>query len=142
MFAQTSTQLIYLLVALGGSLGAVLRFFIIQTFPPIAQFPYATILVNSLGCFGIGILWQNLQLIQGQDSLGKCFFVIGFLGGLTTFSSMALDFLQLQAQAKWSQSIFYLVANFILSFGALGLGVLAFKVSIPLIQRLMPFNPF
>lgn len=49
----------YLLIGLGGFIGAILRYWIggmLQPVSPHASFPLGTLVVNALGCFAIGIV--------------------------------------------------------------------------------------
>lgn len=79
-----------LLVALGGGLGAVLRYGLGQAAErlfPAAWIPLGTLAANLLGCLLIGyVLGQSHETISDR---GRLFVVTGFLGGLTTFSSFA-----------------------------------------------------
>lgn len=77
-----------LLVAIGGATGASARWVlgeIIERDP--ATFPWATFVVNIVGCLAIGLAARRLT--RGSDVwLGL---VIGLLGGLTTFSAFAVE---------------------------------------------------
>lgn len=81
------------LVLVGGGLGAAARYGTTllagRTLGP--AFPWGTLLVNLAGCFLIGValaLGERSNLMPPDLRL---FFVTGFLGGLTTFSSYALE---------------------------------------------------
>ena len=81
-----------LLIALGGGLGAVLRFgvtVITYKFFDI-HFPWGTIFANLIGCFTIGLIWAVLDTFDEPKNL-KLFLITGLLGGFTTFSSFALE---------------------------------------------------
>lgn len=79
-------------VGLGGFLGAILRFYtnteIVKHFP--SQIPYATLSVNVLGSFLIGILIA-LFINYSPNETVKAFLVTGFLGALTTYSTFAIE---------------------------------------------------
>ncbi len=82
-----------LLVFIGGGIGAATRYgttlLASKWFGP--GFPWGTLIVNLGGCLLIGIvlgLAEKSSLVQPSTRL---FFVTGFLGGLTTFSSYALE---------------------------------------------------
>ena len=92
----------YLVIALGGALGSVLRFWIGTGVDSALTkgssiFPWGTIVVNITGCFIIG-LFATLTSPEGRwlvPSLARPFVMIGILGGYTTFSSFSLQTLSL-----------------------------------------------
>ena len=91
-----------LLVGLGGFLGSGLRFLVgigfLRLLP--GYFPYGTFVVNLIGCLLIGIFYgmfsKELLLDQGSK-----FWVVGFCGGFTTFSSFSYDGLRLLQEEQW-----------------------------------------
>ncbi len=78
------------LVALGGALGCVLRYFA-GVWLTRADFPWGTVLVNLSGSFLIALLVFGgfNQGWLGPDA--RVFFVTGVLGGFTTMSSFAYE---------------------------------------------------
>ena len=99
---QTSA-LLYLSVAVGGALGACLRFFITQlAFQWFGKgFPFGTLIVNVIGSFLLGLLYsliehEHIYIVPWRTMLG-----IGFLGALTTFSTFSVDSLLLLQQGLW-----------------------------------------
>ena len=90
-FSQT---LSYLVVALGGGVGAVLRFWVGQNVP----FPYGTFTVNVIGSFLIGIGFA-ISMDPFYDKI-SLFFMAGLLGGFTTLSTFSLDVLKLYEDGK------------------------------------------
>lgn len=91
-------------IALGGFLGAVARYLCYlmiesKTWQPKA----ATWLVNSLGSLVLG-------LFIGNGSL-SAFWITGFLGAFTTFSTMALDVVKDLEDGKWLQAGSYILAT-------------------------------
>jgi fluoride exporter len=83
-----------LLVALGGALGSVLRHLISAMFiaKGFATF-WPTLFVNVLGSFLIGIAASTR--IAGPGDVTRYFFMVGVLGGFTTFSTFSLQTLEL-----------------------------------------------
>ena len=92
-----------LLVGLGGGLGSILRYLCQRTWN--ANFPYGTLVVNIFGCFLIGLLWgiSTRQL----DEQKRLFFVTGFCGGFTTFSSFTYEGVQMMTENRWLSFAFY-----------------------------------
>jgi CrcB protein len=101
-----------LFVALGGSIGAVLRYlislFMIQVFG--SSFPFGTLLVNVLGSFLMGMVYALGQLSHLSPEL-KSMIGVGLLGALTTFSTFSIDTLLLMQQGFWFKSILNVLLN-------------------------------
>jgi fluoride exporter len=82
------------LVLIGGSLGSISRYGISLLSAGLfgGQFPWGTFIVNMGGCFFIGIAFGFAD--RGSRVMNpsmRLFFITGFLGGLTTFSTYALE---------------------------------------------------
>lgn len=81
-----------LLVMLGGSLGALCRYGVsllaARWFG--AGFPWGTLIVNLSGCLLIGLIFGMTERGTTHPA-ERLFFVTGFLGALTTFSTYALE---------------------------------------------------
>ncbi len=81
------------LVGLGGAFGSICRFkagaFLTAQFPG-AILP-ATLCINVLGCFGIGILAALGEKRGVLTSETRLFLMTGVLGGFTTFSTFGLE---------------------------------------------------
>jgi CrcB protein len=80
-------------VALGGALGSVSRYGVSRLWPVApGGFPVATLTVNLLGSFAIGLLyiWIASRPGTGGDA-ARLFWMTGVLGGFTTYSAFALE---------------------------------------------------
>ena len=87
----------WVLLLLGGGIGAVLRFAIALWVDERAgvHFPWGTLAVNVAGCFGIGVV-ATLADEHALVSPGlRLFLVTGLLGGFTTFSAVGMETWQL-----------------------------------------------
>lgn len=112
-----------LLVFIGGGLGSSIRYAIGLFFKSTSQtYPAPTLIANLVGCFLIGVfvsLLYRLDIIKDQTYL---FLVVGFCGGLTTFSSFSLDLLNL-SQSSMLDTLLYFLANVIGGMFLLMLGL-------------------
>ncbi len=77
-----------------------------------------TTLANVLGCAAIGAL-AELILVGHVSERTQLAVQTGFLGGLTTFSSFALESAVLADTGRWSISGLYVLANLCLGWVAL-----------------------
>lgn len=86
----------YLLVALGGALGSLLRYGLGAWVQALTgpSFPYSTLLINALGSFLIGVVIR-LSLEGALSGEGRLFLAVGVLGGFTTFSTFSYETLAL-----------------------------------------------
>src|SRR5579875_967620 len=113
----------YLVVMLGGSLGAVSRFIIGTLIAKrySAVFPLATFLINVTGSFLIGVLMMLFLNRPSIDANWRLFVVTGVLGGYTTFSSFEWEtFLALREGAS-AVALLYVILS--VAFGLIGVWV-------------------
>jgi CrcB protein len=98
-------MLAYLWVALGGALGSVGRYWLSGLVgQQIGEtFPWGTLVVNVSGSFLIGFLAALAQSGERRviGPTGRQFFMYGFCGGYTTFSSFSLETLALVKGGDW-----------------------------------------
>ncbi len=79
-------------IAIGGFIGAILRFLLsrfIGSFD-ISSFPLGTFIVNSIGCFFIGLLYTIFERISIFPEI-RGFLSIGLIGAFTTFSTYMME---------------------------------------------------
>ncbi|MDB9977259.1 fluoride efflux transporter CrcB [Porticoccaceae bacterium] len=106
----------WLAVALGGALGSMARYALSTWIFQVSshKFPYATLTVNVLGSFVMGILFvvivERAALPQEMRSL----LMIGFIGAFTTFSTFSLDTLGLWQNGHLFMALIYTLATVIL----------------------------
>ena len=107
----------YLLVALGGSLGAITRFVannIVSV--QIPDKPYlSTLMVNVVGSLLLGFFYYASSFIDFKSNL-RDFFIIGYLGSLTTFSTFSFEFAKMIIDKDFSRAFGYLSFNILLGF--------------------------
>lgn len=103
----------YIAIAFGGALGAVSRYWLnsaVQRFND-SGFPLGTFAVNVLGSFLIGIFFVLLTEKAQIAEQWRPVIVVGFLGGLTTFSTFSLDALLLFEQGHYNTALFYIISS-------------------------------
>ena len=108
----------YALVALGSALGGVLRFWLGAVVGKKLGAPHlGTIFVNVSGSFLIGVL----SALSPQP-FARQLFMVGLLGGYTTFSSFSLQTLELAHEDRWGAAGTNVVGSVTLSLAAVWLG--------------------
>ncbi len=104
-------------VAAGGAIGAVLRFSVYKMVD--TEFPWATFLVNIIGC----CLASFLMFRYGGD-MGyalRSFVFVGIFGAFTTMSTFSIDTVNLMVAGTFGQA----AANIVLNAGCCIIGAFA-----------------
>ena len=97
-----------LLVAIGSGLGGVLRYLVPCWMGAAKGFPWATLTVNVVGSRLIGILSGLLARHGGSSAESiRCFAVVGFCGGFTTFSTFSNETFRLLENSQWLSAAGY-----------------------------------
>jgi CrcB protein len=113
-------------VALGGSLGAALRFLIgewARQIPSLSSFPWATLGINVTGSLLLGALAGGALLGESASPQLRALLMIGVLGGFTTFSSFSLETVAMLQSGAWARAFLYTLASVALSVGAAAIGL-------------------
>lgn len=114
------------LVAFGGALGTAARYLVTTTIHAPSGWPTGTFVANVSGSFVLGALLEAL-LRRGHESnrgrLVRLGLGTGFLGGFTTFSSLALDLERLLSRGALMSAATYAVASLVCGLLACLLGV-------------------
>lgn len=103
------------LVAIGGIIGAILRYYVSQA-AEVELFPFGTLTVNVIGSFVLG--WVTF-LGLGNDAL--LFIGTGACGSFTTFSSFSVGVVQLWEEGEHLVSAGYAAANLLGALVAIGI---------------------
>jgi fluoride exporter len=111
----------WLAVAIGGALGALARYAVsIWLFnPSVHKFPYATLAVNLLGSFVMGLLFVMIVERAALPAEMRSLLMIGFLGAFTTFSTFSLDALSLWQNGHLFLALIYVLATVVLCLVAI-----------------------
>ena len=118
-----------LAIALGGSIGAVMRFLMSSGIHHYLGrgFPYGTLLVNVLGSLLMGVLYELfLQRLSVSVEL-RSMLLIGILGAFTTFSSFSLETINLIEQGDIIKACLNVFLNVILCVFAAWAGLLLIR---------------
>ncbi len=101
--------LLFILVAIGGFIGAIARFAISQQLKHHVRFtiPVATVFVNVIGSFLLGLL-NGLHVSEYMLILAGT----GFCGAFTTFSTFKLEAVQLHLRKQKRAFIFYTIFTY------------------------------
>jgi CrcB protein len=108
-------------VVLGGILGTGLRLLINQWVAPESAFPWATLLINVVGSFALGLLVARVW--PSAPGWLRAGLGTGLLGSFTTFSAVVVSLLTLTASGMTLLAAVYLVVSLVLGFSAALLGV-------------------
>lgn len=114
------------LVAAGGAIGSAARAAIALAFPDTV-FPAATLTVNLLGAFGLGMLLEALSRFgddTGRRRVLRLAGGTGFFGGFTTYSTFALETARLVDSAL-GIAVGYALMTVVIGTVATVLGVIA-----------------
>jgi fluoride exporter len=115
----------YLIVFLGGGLGAALRHGVNLAAARLfgMGFPYGTLIINVLGSLAMGLVAEYFALKVGLPQRWRLFLTTGILGGFTTFSAFSLEAALLYERGQIAGAAIYVVASVVLSIGALFAGL-------------------
>ena len=110
-----------LAVFVGGAAGTVARY-LLEVHHPLAAggFPWVTLCVNLSGSLAIGLLVPLTEHVTPRAPWLRPLLVVGFLGGWTTYSTLAVDATLLAKHGDAGTALAYLAATVA---GGLGLVV-------------------
>ena len=114
-----------LLVAIGGGLGATLRYLAnlgaLKWLGTNAL--WGTAGINIVGSFAMGLFIEFLARRLGGSPELRLFVATGILGGFTTFSAFSLDAMLMFERGEMGLALGYVLASVVLSILALALGL-------------------
>jgi CrcB protein len=116
----------YLIIGLGGFLGANARYLVGGWVAKAygSTFPYGTFLINVTGSFVIGFFLTFVTERFIAPPSTRSFFVVGFLGAYTTFSSYMFEAISLIQARAYLTALAYLLGGVIVGLIAVAAGVI------------------
>ena len=116
----------YLLVGLGGFLGANARYVLARAIGTAAatRFPLGTFVINITGSFLLGVVGTVVaaKLTPGSESL-RLALGVGFLGAYTTFSTFEFETHALVEDGSWALATSNMALSLVVGFVAVRLGI-------------------
>jgi len=116
-----------LLITFGGAIGTLLRYLVslLAAHWLGTEFPYGTLIVNVSGAFVIGLVQQlGTEALLIPDNL-RLFLTTGMMGGMTTYSTLSYETVQLMETGSWGQAGMNILVTTVICLGLcfLGMGV-------------------
>ena len=104
--------MIYLLIAVGGAAGSLLRYLVGGVVQRMSAgvFPVGTMFVNVSGCFLIGVLLRQFLNMQISPEL-RALLIVGFCGGFTTFSTFSAETVGLIEGGEYARATGYVILS-------------------------------
>ena len=115
-----------LLVALGGALGSAMRYLtaILLARHYTDSIPLATLMVNVLGCFLIGLLIG----LCSETTYLRLLFITGFCGGFTTFSTFTAESYVMFREGAYGLALLYIAGSVLIGLLALWVGLYVSRI--------------
>jgi CrcB protein len=115
----------YLIVFLGGGIGAALRHGVNIAAARLVgtAFPFGTLTVNVVGSLVMGLLAAYFAFKGDASQNWRLFLATGVLGGFTTFSAFSLDATLLYERGEPGLAALYVVASVAVSIAGLFAGL-------------------
>ncbi|HEY9522657.1 MAG TPA: fluoride efflux transporter CrcB [Thermopolyspora sp.] len=111
-------------IALGGGLGSAARYLAGLAIPAVSDgFPWATFLINVLGCLALGFLMVFVLEVWPPRRYVRPFLAVGVLGGFTTFSTYTAEVLDRLDDGLWALADSYAVDSLLAGLAAVWCGI-------------------
>ncbi|MBI3555496.1 MAG: fluoride efflux transporter CrcB [Deltaproteobacteria bacterium] len=113
------------LISLAGIFGVLGRYFMSLGVTRLAGpgFPFATVLINVLGSFLIGVVYVLGAEKAAISETTRVALMVGFMGGFTTFSSFALETVRLFEGGQLGLAVVNVLVSVVLCLGAVAFGL-------------------
>lgn len=120
----------YLYIALGGSLGALARYWVGSAVASRmgARFPYGTFVINMTACVIIGFSLTFLSRRSGLNPAWRYLIPVGFVGAYSTFSTYEWETLSELRSGAISLAALYAFSSLLLGLVAVWCGIMLAEV--------------
>jgi CrcB protein len=99
-------------IFVGGAIGTISRYELDAHHSIAAgQFPWVTLVINLSGSFAIGLLVPLTEYVTPRAPLARPLLIVGFLGGWTTYSTLAVEATLLAKDGDIAGFFIYLAAT-------------------------------
>src|SRR5947208_7713709 len=118
-----------LLVGIGGFVGSIARYLVAVLFASQVPsvFPFATLTVNIVGCFVIGILFALSDRGNIFSPEWRILLTTGFCGGFTTFSTFSYESLRLMQDGEYLYLAAYVLLSVVIGLAATYVGIILIR---------------
>ena len=120
----------FIIVFLGGGLGALVRYLMYLALPKMSYFPTGTLLANFFGCFFATVVFTYFLSTSDTASAYKTFLLIGFCGGLSTLSALSLELLEYIQAEEYTRAFAYTITTVIVCTISVLAGLMLVKHSL------------
>ncbi|GAA1393169.1 fluoride efflux transporter CrcB [Pseudonocardia kongjuensis] len=121
---RTTGSRVPMAVAVGGVVGAEIRYLLGVAFPAApGGWPWTTFWINVSGCLLIGVLYTVLAGADRPNPLLRPLLGVGVLGGFTTFSAWSVETVQLAGHGHYGLALGYALASPVVAVAACALAV-------------------
>jgi fluoride exporter len=117
----------YLLIALGGALGSIARYWVGATIVNRlgTRFPWGTLVINLTACVVIGFSMTFLARRTGLSAAWRYLVPVGFVGAYSTFSTYEWETLSLMRSGTFALATIYAFGSLVLGLAATWCGMMA-----------------
>lgn len=109
-------------ICAGASIGALARWHLGLWLSVPGQLPWGTLWANAIGGYLIGLAIACLEAFPQLDPVWRLFFITGFLGALTTFSSYSAEVFHLLHTGRWMVGLLWTAAHLLASIALTAAG--------------------
>ena len=112
-----------LAVGMGSFIGGATRYLVSLAMNGIEKgFPWATLVVNLMGCLMIGLLWGLLSRNAAENTSWGLFLTAGLCGGFTTFSTFSKEALAMLQCSNYIGFTSYIAISVLAGIALVALG--------------------
>ena len=117
----------FLVVFVGGGLGALVRYILYLIMPNWSYLPLATLIANFFGCFVATIVFIYFTMKSGLNPTCKTFLITGFCGGLSTLSALSIELTVFIQSGEYLRAVFYILTSLLICVISVILGLALVK---------------